>query len=112
MKQMMRVLQSKGIVAITPDGPLGPPLQVKPGVVQMSRALDCPIIPISFDASKKKVFASWDGFNLPYPMSKVAIVFGEPLTITQSESVEAACDRLKHALDEVTEAATQKVLNG
>ena len=112
MKQMMRVLQSKGIVAITPDGPLGPALQVKPGVVQISQALGCPIIPISFDASKKKVFASWDGFNLPYPMSKVAIVFGEPLKITQTESVEAACHRLKRALDETTEAATQKILNG
>ena len=108
MKQMMRVLQSKGIVAITPDGPLGPAYQVKPGVVQMSQALGCPIIPISFDASKKKVFASWDGFNLPYPFTKVSIVFGKPLTITQSESVEAACLRLKHALDEATESATQK----
>ena len=112
MKQMMRVLKSKGIVAITPDGPLGPALQVKPGVIQMSQASGCPIVPISFDASRKKVFASWDRFNLPYPMSKVAIVFGEPLTITESESVETGCNRLKLALDEVTNVATQKVRSG
>lgn len=111
MKQMMRVLTSKGVVAITPDGPLGPALEVKPGVVQMSQAVGCPIVPIAFDASKKKVFASWDSFNLPYPFSKVSIVFGEPLTVPPSESIEAACLRLQHALNEVTEAATQRLLN-
>jgi len=109
MKQMMRVLGSGGSVAITPDGPLGPALEVNPGVVQMSRALRTPIVPIAFDASKKKVFASWDGFNLPYPFSRIVIVFGKPLIIGESESTEEACLRLKQALDTVTSESAQRV---
>ncbi len=31
MKAMMRILGNGGIVAMTPDGPLGPPYKVKPG---------------------------------------------------------------------------------
>ena len=106
MKQMMRVLKSGGIAAITPDGPVGPVFEVKPGVIQISRALDTPIVPIAFDASNKKVFASWDGFNLPYPFSRIAIVFGEPLIIGDSETTQEACARLKKALDAVTKEST------
>ena len=109
MKQIMRVLESGGTAAITPDGPLGPALEVKPGVIQLSRALGTPIVPIAFDASKKKVFASWDEFNLPYPFSKIAIVFGKPLIIDESETVEGACSRLKIALDAVTKESAQHV---
>jgi lysophospholipid acyltransferase (LPLAT)-like uncharacterized protein len=109
MKQLMRVLESGGTAAITPDGPLGPALEVKPGVIQLSRALGTPIVPIAFDASKKKVFASWDGFNLPYPFSRIAIVFGEPLIIDESETIEGACVRLKKALDAVTKESAQHV---
>lgn len=107
MKQMMQVLKEKGIVAITPDGPLGPPCEVKPGVIQMSQALGVPIVPITFDANRKKIFASWDRFNLPYPFSRIAIVFGEPFTVDPTEPVDAACARLKSVLDELTTRATE-----
>ena len=109
MKQIMRVLESGGTAAITPDGPLGPALEVKPGVIQLSRAMGTPIVPIAFDASKKKVFASWDEFNLPYPFSKIAIVFGKPLIIDESETIEGACSKLKIALDEITKESAQYV---
>ncbi len=109
MKQLMRVLESGGTAAITPDGPLGPVYEVKPGVIQISRALGTPIVPIAFDASKKKVFASWDGFNLPYPFGSIAIVFGKPLIAGKSETTEGACARLKKALDAVTKESAQLI---
>ena len=109
MKQMMSVLRSGGIVAITPDGPLGPAEVVKPGVVQMAQRVSCPIVPIAFDASRKKVFASWDGFHLPYPFSRIAIVFGEPVFIDPTETIDAACRKLKAALDATTSRAADLV---
>jgi lysophospholipid acyltransferase (LPLAT)-like uncharacterized protein len=111
MKEMMNILRSGGIVAITPDGPLGPAEVVKPGVVQMSRAIGCPIIPIAFDASSKKVFKSWDRFYLPYPCSKIAITFGEPCLIDTADSIEVARDKLKTALDATTSRAAELVSN-
>jgi lysophospholipid acyltransferase (LPLAT)-like uncharacterized protein len=99
VKQIMRVLEEGGIVAITPDGPLGPAGRVQPGVVQISRARGAPVIPVAFDASRKKVFASWDRFIVPLPFSRIAVVFGEPIRFGQSESVEVGSARLTRALD-------------
>ena len=108
MKQMMQVLNSGGIVAITPDGPLGPPNQVKPGIIQMARATGGAIVPLTFGADRKKVFASWDEFNLPYPFSRIVLMFGAPLYIDAEESDQTACRRLKRTLDELTQNAEQQ----
>lgn len=109
MKAMMRILRSGGTLAITPDGPLGPPFEVKPGIIQMAQALDCPIIPIAFDATRKKIFASWDGFHLPYPFGRIIVIFGEPFRVDRTESIEHACLRLKQVLDLTTEQATREL---
>lgn len=110
MKQIMRVLTEGGIVAITPDGPLGPAGQVQPGVVQVARALGTPIVPVAFDTSRKKVFPSWDRFILPLPFSRIAVMFGEPVRIGKSETLENASDRLGNAIDQATSEATRLVV--
>ncbi len=107
MKQMMRILRRRGIVAITPDGPLGPPHEVQPGIIQMSRAIGSPIVPLAFGANRKKVFASWDRFNLPYPFSRIVLIFGRPLYVQALESDKTACQRLKRVLDELVIRAEQ-----
>jgi len=109
MKQLMRVLTQGGIVAITPDGPLGPVYEVQPGVVQISRALGVAVVPVAFDSSRKKVFASWDSFIMPCPFGRIGIVFGEPLRIDKSETLEAGTTRLRDALDRTTSDATRLV---
>jgi hypothetical protein len=105
MKQIIRVLGKGGIVAITPDGPLGPANQVQPGVVQIARSLGSAVIPVAFDSSRKKVFSSWDRFIMPCPFSSIAVVFGEPVRIDPDESLESGSDRLRDALEQVTAAA-------
>lgn len=105
MKRIMRVLGKGGIVAITPDGPLGPANQVQPGVVQIARSLGSAVIPVAFDSSRKKVFSSWDRFIMPCPFSSIAVVFGEPVRIDPDESLESGSDRLRDALEQVTAAA-------
>ena len=109
MKQMIRVLRSNGIVAITPDGPLGPVYSVNPGAVQISRAANVPVVPVAYDASRKKVFASWDGFNLPYPFGTIAVVFGKPLIFDPAQDIEQACTQLKRALDDVLDQAREHI---
>ena len=69
------------------------------------------IIPIAFDASRKKIFASWDGFHLPYPFSRITVVFGEPLLVDKEESIEGACLRLKQGLNGTVQAAAQALEN-
>ncbi|MBT5031523.1 MAG: lysophospholipid acyltransferase family protein [Proteobacteria bacterium] len=106
MKEMMRVLKAGDCVAITPDGPRGPAGEVNPGIIQMAQAVGVPIIPVAFDSTKKKVFSSWDKFILPYPFSKIAIVFGRPIEIAVAESIESGCEKVRIGLNASVEKAT------
>ncbi len=84
VKGLLRSVKSGRDVAITPDGPRGPGMRAQMGVVQIARATGLPIIPMSFGASKKKVFASWDSFLLPYPFSRGVFICGEPVYVSAS----------------------------
>lgn len=59
------------------DGPKGPIYKVKPGVFQISRLTELPIIPLSFYASRTYLFKqSWNQARLPLPFSKITIQWG------------------------------------
>jgi lysophospholipid acyltransferase (LPLAT)-like uncharacterized protein len=66
---------------LTPDGPKGPRQVAKVGVVQLARATGLPIIPMAFGCSKKKLFASWDRFIMPYPFSRGLFLLGPPISV-------------------------------
>lgn len=56
LKGMLRAIRDGKDVAIAPDGPRGPARVVQMGVIQLAKATGTPIIPLSFGASKKKLF--------------------------------------------------------
>jgi hypothetical protein len=97
--RMIRTLRRGETVAVTPDGPRGPSGRVQPGIVHLAQKTGCPIVPISFSASRKKVFKSWDAYQVPYPFGRIAISYGEPFTLSPSESPEDAAKRVRAALD-------------
>lgn len=108
IKGLLKSVQSGRDVAITPDGPRGPGMKAQMGVIQIARATGLPIIPMSFGASKKKTFRSWDSFILPYPFSKGVFVCGEPVYVNGSagpDEMEAARASLEATLTELTRRA-------
>ena len=54
--------QEKIILAITPDGPLGPRETVKPGPIIMGKETGLPVIGLTYHARKTKRLKSWDKF--------------------------------------------------
>lgn len=52
-------------VAITPDGPKGPRYTVKDGIVELARLTGKSIVPITYSASKKKLFSHGTGLSSP-----------------------------------------------
>ncbi len=68
----------------------------------MAQSLQCPIIPLAFDATHQQIFTSWDSFRLPFPFSRIAVVFGEPFHVDREESVDYGCLRLEQALNATT----------
>ena len=83
MREMLKVSEEGYDIAITPDGPRGPRYRVQNGVIELAKRTGMVIIPVTFNASRKKVFRSWDRFLLPYPFSRGIFIFGEPLLVPQ-----------------------------
>jgi lysophospholipid acyltransferase (LPLAT)-like uncharacterized protein len=89
--------------AITVDGPKGPALKVKPGIIDMAKKSNAQLIPYTVCSNSFWQFKSWDKFRLPKPFAKLLIAYGEPITIPDS-CIEFAChqEALEKSLNELT----------
>jgi lysophospholipid acyltransferase (LPLAT)-like uncharacterized protein len=67
--------------AIAVDGPRGPALEVKAGVVLLAKKTGCPILPLGAALSRYKEFASWDRFRLPLPFARAVVIGGTPIRV-------------------------------
>lgn len=56
LREILHDLRKNIDVAITPDGPKGPRYEVKTGIVELARLSHKPLLPVSYGASKKKLF--------------------------------------------------------
>jgi lysophospholipid acyltransferase (LPLAT)-like uncharacterized protein len=112
LKEMITLLKQGSDLGITPDGPKGPAEVVKGGVAQVARLSGKAVIPISFAASKRIRFTSWDRFYFPLPFSRLVFVVGEPLYHADGEELEHFRQRVETALLEVTARADNFFDNG
>lgn len=99
VRELLRKLKSGFDLAITPDGPKGPRGVAKPGAVQLAALARVPIIPVAVGASRAKRLPSWDGFVIPWPGSRVCLVYGEPVRVERGSDAEAASLELARRLD-------------
>jgi hypothetical protein len=74
-------LRSGLSLMITPDGPKGPALQIKPGLINLSRLTRCPIRLIHFHYSRRWRLNSWDHFIIPKPFSRCVVTASQPITM-------------------------------
>jgi len=92
-------------LAITPDGPRGPSERVQRGILFLAEKSGCPIVPIGVAARPSKRLTSWDRFIVPYPFSRIAVVFGEPVSIDGSVPIAESARTLGAELGRLTETA-------
>jgi len=107
-KKMLKALQNGSDVGVTPDGPRGPRYKAQIGVIELSRLTGKPIVPVTFGASRKIIFKTWDRFLLPYPFSKGVFIWGEPIHVNPNGDrahLEEKRFLLENRLNELTEKA-------
>ena len=105
---MVRAIKNGSDMAIVPDGPRGPRHRLQLGVIELARRTGNPILPLTFSASKKKIFKTWDRFLLPYPFSKGVFVWGEPIYVDRDgerDYLEEMRLLVERRLNELTEEA-------
>lgn len=87
LKEMISFSRQNSI-AITPDGPKGPPHKIKEGALFLAHITKLPIIPVVLKTNKKWQFNSWDKFVLPKPFSLNQVVYCDPIFITSKEDFQ------------------------
>ena len=100
--QLIEVLKRGENVAITVDGPKGPPFKVKKGVVFLAQKTGAKIVPAVVRFERAKVLNSWDRFTVPYPFTRGEVLTGEPITVSEEDSLEAKRLELEKALYELS----------
>ncbi len=105
LRAARRVIERGQIPVFTPDGPRGPRMRAKPGVVRLAMQTGVPIVPITFAASNQRLLASWDRFALALPFARGVLAFGAPLELGPDGDPEAGRRLLEQRLTELTRAA-------
>jgi lysophospholipid acyltransferase (LPLAT)-like uncharacterized protein len=102
---LIRQLGQGRILYVNPDGPYGPSHEPKGGVVYIARKAGATIIPTaSFTATGVRI-PRWDRYTVPFPFSRISVVFGEPLEIPPDADPEHARALVRQRLNDVEQAA-------
>jgi lysophospholipid acyltransferase (LPLAT)-like uncharacterized protein len=102
--EMKQDLKKGGELIIIPDGPRGPDRILKPGCLKLAQDSGALLVPWSYSASRKKRLKSWDRFLFFYPFTRIAAVYGQPLTVSadlDEEEFERERERMERALNDL-----------
>lgn len=73
LREILHDLRDNIDVAITPDGPKGPRFEVKKGIVELARLSRKRLLPVSYGASKKKLFNPGTALYSPTPFHALSL---------------------------------------
>ena len=93
---------------VVPDGPQGPKYIVQPGIVYIAKRTGVLIVPVAYGAERKKVLGSWDALLIPYPFSRIVLIYGAPVKVpreTTGKSLESKRQELEKTLIAITQQA-------
>ncbi len=107
VRDLLQSARAGRTLFITPDGPRGPNMRAQRGVVEIARLTGLPILPASVSAAPCKQLRTWDRFLIPYPFSRVAVRWAEPIRISRDTNVVTALAQLEAALTHSQNLADQ-----
>lgn len=73
---------------IFPDGPAGPPKNLKHGIIDLAYETGVAIIPIEFVYGKYIQLNTWDKKKIPLPFSKIVVKYKAPIYVTDKNKNE------------------------
>ncbi len=114
LKLMEETISDGYCLAITPDGPTGPPNKMKPGTVVLAKRKSVPLFLIGTASKKFWELKSWDNFQVPKLFTKVSVIYSEPIYIEQNmerEEIEKRIEVFGLKLNELQKEADSIVGN-
>ncbi len=105
LRDLSRVLREGLDVGLTVDGPKGPRGSVQQGAIELSRMTGSAVIPVSNSSRPRRLFRSWDAFQLPMPFARIVVSYGEPFIVPSGageDERERSRERLEDGLGRLT----------
>ncbi|PKL84176.1 MAG: hypothetical protein CVV24_00995 [Ignavibacteriae bacterium HGW-Ignavibacteriae-3] len=85
---MVLLLREGYTLAITPDGPRGPIYKMKAGAIISAKRSNVPLYLVGIGIKKKIKLKSWDHFEIPFPFSRVLVIYSDPILMDENLSYE------------------------
>ena len=98
LRELRSLLGGGQDIGLTVDGPKGPRGKVQQGATELSRLASSAVLPVSDTARGRKIFGSWDRFQVPVPFARVIVEYGEPLIVPAGAGAEER-ERLRIELE-------------
>jgi len=99
LRGMLKMLKNGDSIGITPDGPRGPGMQSKEGLIVLARLSGVPILPVAGASNRARIMGSWDRFNLHLPFARGLIKWGEPIHVPR-DADDQTMDAIRLQLDD------------
>jgi len=96
LRSILREIKAGKIIGMTPDGPRGPRMRMKPGIITMARLTGVPIIPVCYCTERNKILNTWDRLLVPLPFGRGKVIWDAPFHVPKDASRDEEEDyRLK-----------------
>ena len=90
---------------LAPDGPDGPAFAPKPGASFLARKSEAAVIPVGGFTKAGFALRRWDKYLVPFPFSRLRLVFGEPIYINRRDKDDEVTEKIVAALTAVYQQA-------
>ncbi len=101
---VIRDIRKGQVVAWVADGPRGPAEELKPGILRLAAITGAVIVPMGAAARPAARLKTWDRHLLPWPLSRAAICFGEPIELPRRMDDVELNDMAQSVKDALNEA--------
>ena len=99
LRDLSRMLREGFDVGLAVDGPKGPRGSVQQGAIELSRMTGSAVLAISSSSRPRRLFRSWDAFQLPFPFARIIVSYAEPFVVPR-DAGEDERERYRVLLEE------------
>lgn len=99
VRDLVRHIETGGMIGLTPDGPRGPRMRAKIGPVYIAKFAQAPLMAMAWSTRWRIVFNSWDRFILPLPFGRGVLIWADPIPPPPLDADRAALEAIRAKLE-------------
>ena len=110
VKTMIRIAKSGKDTAVALDGSKGPRYEVQPGALLLAQLTGLPLVPLTYDTTRKKVLNTWDKMIIPLPFGHIHAKFADPIFVPrEAKDLEPYRFQLQETMNSLCEEVCERV---